>query len=244
MLPADSRCLGCRYPLEGVVDPRCPECGRAFDPDDESTVYVPGRHTWWQRNALRPPGPALLTAAIASAGTLILAYCEPAGSYFLCEIVGVVVGTLVILIWIVRLGIALVEASQLKCYTTHIRPNWKRWLVVPALILFAIVVSDLRVLGHLRLLAARATLEAVAQQALSPPSSWTRPTIATTPLLVVSGPFPDNGVVIFHLPSDVGWLDSALLIYVPTAKTAADIPKRVRSPRHFQGLWYVGWEKF
>jgi predicted amidophosphoribosyltransferase len=34
--PSEPRmfCLGCEYPLDGLRDPRCPECGREFDPDD------------------------------------------------------------------------------------------------------------------------------------------------------------------------------------------------------------------
>lgn len=31
------RCLGCGYILEGLPEPRCPECGRAFDPHDPVT---------------------------------------------------------------------------------------------------------------------------------------------------------------------------------------------------------------
>ena len=30
-------CIDCEYKLVGVPDSRCPECGRAFDPDDPST---------------------------------------------------------------------------------------------------------------------------------------------------------------------------------------------------------------
>jgi hypothetical protein len=36
------RCLGCRYPLRDLPANRCPECGRAFDPTDSSTTYLPG----------------------------------------------------------------------------------------------------------------------------------------------------------------------------------------------------------
>lgn len=31
------RCKGCCYPLEGLTTHRCPECGRHFDPNFEST---------------------------------------------------------------------------------------------------------------------------------------------------------------------------------------------------------------
>lgn len=30
-------CLGCYYDLRGLPEPRCPECGRGFDPDDPKT---------------------------------------------------------------------------------------------------------------------------------------------------------------------------------------------------------------
>src|SRR5688572_14959917 len=41
-LPAGCRCMGCGYALRGLADPRCPECGREFDPDDWTTVREPG----------------------------------------------------------------------------------------------------------------------------------------------------------------------------------------------------------
>jgi len=31
------RCLSCEYPLKGLVEHRCPECGREFDPNDPKT---------------------------------------------------------------------------------------------------------------------------------------------------------------------------------------------------------------
>jgi len=39
-------CLGCWYALDGLSEPRCPECGRRFDPaDDESySAYPNPRH--------------------------------------------------------------------------------------------------------------------------------------------------------------------------------------------------------
>jgi hypothetical protein len=37
-LQSDRFCLSCRYALTGIVSNRCPECGRAFDPNDPSTT--------------------------------------------------------------------------------------------------------------------------------------------------------------------------------------------------------------
>jgi hypothetical protein len=39
--PEPKRCLDCGYILEGLPENRCPECGRAFDPDDPRTVAPP-----------------------------------------------------------------------------------------------------------------------------------------------------------------------------------------------------------
>lgn len=35
--PEYKRCLGCGDILDGLPEPRCPECGRGFDADDRST---------------------------------------------------------------------------------------------------------------------------------------------------------------------------------------------------------------
>ncbi|MGE3182214.1 MAG: hypothetical protein AB7N71_11335, partial [Phycisphaerae bacterium] len=39
--PRPMHCLKCEYDLRGVADCRCPECGRAFDPDDDATFATP-----------------------------------------------------------------------------------------------------------------------------------------------------------------------------------------------------------
>ncbi len=41
-------CRRCGYALAGLAEPRCPECGRAFDPDDPRTVARRADH--WQRS--------------------------------------------------------------------------------------------------------------------------------------------------------------------------------------------------
>lgn len=38
--PEPKRCLGCGYILENLPEPRCPECGRKFDPADASTFVT------------------------------------------------------------------------------------------------------------------------------------------------------------------------------------------------------------
>lgn len=38
--PEFKRCLGCGYILNHLPEPRCPECGRAFDPHDARTYFT------------------------------------------------------------------------------------------------------------------------------------------------------------------------------------------------------------
>ncbi|HEY2584285.1 MAG TPA: SRPBCC family protein [Tepidisphaeraceae bacterium] len=45
-LPA--RCLGCGYVLTGLVEPRCPECGRGFDPHNPSTYSTKPLFARWK----------------------------------------------------------------------------------------------------------------------------------------------------------------------------------------------------
>jgi hypothetical protein len=49
------RCLGCGYILDGLPEPRCPECGRPFDPADPATFFTHLESGW----------PYLVTALIA-----------------------------------------------------------------------------------------------------------------------------------------------------------------------------------
>jgi hypothetical protein len=41
------RCLDCRYILDGLPEARCPECGRAFDPEDPDTYVAPEQRSAW-----------------------------------------------------------------------------------------------------------------------------------------------------------------------------------------------------
>lgn len=38
------QCLRCNYPIGGVIEPRCPECGLAFDRYDRSSYRLAGDH--------------------------------------------------------------------------------------------------------------------------------------------------------------------------------------------------------
>ena len=44
--PEGRYCKSCRYDLRGSMEPVCPECGRAFDPDDPDSFFTrPNQNT-------------------------------------------------------------------------------------------------------------------------------------------------------------------------------------------------------
>lgn len=51
-----SWCLDCDYPLKGLTEKRCPECGREFNPRDTSTMRTPETPSRFAQWIMRPPG--------------------------------------------------------------------------------------------------------------------------------------------------------------------------------------------
>jgi hypothetical protein len=52
MNPTPRYCKGCDYDLSAAAESRCPECGRAFAPDDKRTYRAFSRRSWrgrWRR---------------------------------------------------------------------------------------------------------------------------------------------------------------------------------------------------
>ncbi|MDB5330772.1 MAG: hypothetical protein JWP03_1923 [Phycisphaerales bacterium] len=77
-MPTDARaetvnriglCIDCNYPLQGLADPRCPECGRGFDPANPKTMNlgrpIGSRARWLLRPTGRPTVVVALLALIA-----------------------------------------------------------------------------------------------------------------------------------------------------------------------------------
>src|SRR5690348_1244012 len=58
VIPDEARCLDCNYALRGLTDFRCPECGRAFDPDRPLSMNAGRPLDPIARTLLRPMGRA------------------------------------------------------------------------------------------------------------------------------------------------------------------------------------------
>ncbi len=63
LISEPKRCLGCGYILDGLPEPRCPECGRGFDPADPHS-YGPAHEDFSPRTCL--------IIALSTCGMLLL----------------------------------------------------------------------------------------------------------------------------------------------------------------------------
>lgn len=70
-------CLNCSYPLRGLTGPRCPECGRPFDPTDPTTMNVGRSLSPWCRARLRPPNAWFNGLAVVAGLWLLAAWSGP-----------------------------------------------------------------------------------------------------------------------------------------------------------------------
>lgn len=55
-VPETATCLACEYPLRGLPEAVCPECGRAFIPDDPNTYRNGPAKPRWPFQPVAPPG--------------------------------------------------------------------------------------------------------------------------------------------------------------------------------------------
>lgn len=53
-MPEDATCIDCAYALRGLAEAVCPECARAFEPQDPSTYEIAGKTRSWRRWAKAP----------------------------------------------------------------------------------------------------------------------------------------------------------------------------------------------
>jgi len=65
-------CIDCGYSLRGLITPRCPECGRAFDPDNAFSMNVGRKLSEIQKWILKSDGRITVSLAwIAFAASLL-----------------------------------------------------------------------------------------------------------------------------------------------------------------------------
>ncbi len=162
-------CLSCAYPLCGLPEPRCPECGGGFDPDDPATYVVRpvGR---WARFFLRAPTWRLHLLVAGAALCSLWTFSNP--GHLLAWVWVILTWPWLLLFWGLKsLGYLVVWIRYQPGRRFRAAVLWP-WLAVPAVFLVAMALVSTDIPLRVRFLASVSAMEAVRQQAERfPPTS-------------------------------------------------------------------------
>jgi hypothetical protein len=92
----DARCIDCGYLLRGLNQSRCPECGRAFSPDDAATINPGQPYGPWVRWMLRPTHWIATASYYIAAGLLVvqaMLLLDRLFTFSICAIIYVIVAS-------------------------------------------------------------------------------------------------------------------------------------------------------
>lgn len=134
----NSLCLDCDYPLRGLATPRCPECGRGFDPNDPWTMNLglPMRRAL--RWLLRPPGWWTVAGAIVAAA-MVVSDTNPGPTRWNRTLLGLALWAVIGIVWtarsLVRLAIVRVYRQPLRFDRAAVRRKLvAQWLFVASIV--------------------------------------------------------------------------------------------------------------
>lgn len=210
------RCLGCDYALSHLPEPRCPECGRAFDGTDPRTYHRGRPMPPWLKAWLRPIGwPSFVVAGLAWLALSFL-LAQPDTTY-MC--IGPILG---LFAWPFLLGVLGLRVLVRNVLTYRYRRSRAEFgsegqRMAPILIAFALLhASSLFAIptrAWFLLFMPMFDSAAAEARAITPESAW----FGETPLptqtrwigpwrVRVQGVGSQPGVVAFYTPGDSGVL--------------------------------------
>lgn len=136
------RCLDCDYILDNLTVPRCPECGRAFDPFKSETFNNAGKpFPGWARLLMRLPGIPTALLGLIPIAHAIWELRSPGGSFsafvgslFLWAVLGVY--------WLARLFICQGIQEHFKRPDVKTRRSWLAFFGLPLVFVLWIVLSE------------------------------------------------------------------------------------------------------
>lgn len=187
------RCLTCDYSLTSLPEPRCPECGRPFDPADPHTVNLTGRpFPALARFLAKPVGLPLYLLALTAFTWPLWEYRKP-NNNFSAPLLGVLLWLIVIVACVAKF------LTRISIHHAYARPNAEyrlgryRGLGILALwVLYVLIPADLLVRAAFHL--SRPGLERLAHDALAQPDTVTGPHVAGLYQPVPDGLLPNGGI--------------------------------------------------
>lgn len=231
-------CWACNYPLRGLTESRCPECGRAFDPDRPETMNINAKPIgavarWF----IGPPGWLTHAMCLFAALHPPWEFRRPGGNF-----AGGVSG---MALWVLAggllLGQFLVALNVANAYhrpASEVGRRWGHWLVAPALLILCIFLSHLP-LQHWAFQASRPAMDTLVADALQNPASFPPPRRVG----VLRGRVEAIHAGGVHIFTGFGY-DGAHCgyTYFPSGEAPAD--SDAASYRHVQGPWYEYWTRW
>ena len=159
------RCLDCNYALIGLSENRCPECGRAFDPNDPRTWRASRRFPAHSRWLIKPTGRLFFLFVFGVC--LLMLYADiPPGGYAMFMTGSIIAGFFLALFWLVRL-IVCVAASVYYRPVPSSRRDIFRWLVPPLVAVFTVFLVSLNVPLFIAYRLSRPAMDRFARQILN-----------------------------------------------------------------------------
>jgi hypothetical protein len=197
------RCWECGYLLRGLPTPRCPECGRRFDPADETSMNMGGDVSASKKWIMRPPGwPLHLLTGVALlislwacvmpsrdgafvdliADIFVTRYGLrrlPWGTMFRLEnpiqrfLAGFCLWSLIAVIWMARRIARGITVKRLSKRRAAPFAYWRRWLVTPIIFGLTVLVCRTRLPTYAGFWLSKPWLDLAALQAKANPYSRT-----------------------------------------------------------------------
>jgi hypothetical protein len=162
--PISTLCLDCGYVLDHLAEPRCPECGRPFDPRDPSTFTTPAEYFKWRRWAQPPP-----MWIVGITGCLGAMFVLQASTLTTAEACFSVCATVIVSIALLGdyalrvVAVCSARKNPMGSPPANERPPW-RWIVMPAVLALVLSAFITRWPMHVRFEMSRPAFEAVVRE--------------------------------------------------------------------------------
>lgn len=217
-IEAAAECLSCGHSLAGLMKPRCPECGRAFEFNDPSSWKRRGDLSRLLKALGSPPGPAFITLAVVF-GVLTVG----ASSRMLMSIqnwlFAVIPFALLVLIWALRASAWRLAKRARPADDVDRGLGSRRWLWFSVWMLIAVALSCSGLARWVRWRYDEPRMRAEAMRVLSNPPPGPPPEFSRSEksvgTLVIWRAFVENGRVHLSTRQTDGMFNFAELVYSP-----------------------------
>jgi hypothetical protein len=167
-------CRHCQYPLRGLTEHRCPECGQAFDPADATTMNVGRPLSKFARRCLNPTGYWFAGLSAANAAFILVATAAP-GWYWGLVMLSLLIWLLIGGWWCLRVGLYILISIIYRQPLYWHKRQWLKWLVAPLVVVLTIGLVKVGAPWKTAFLLSRPAMEQLAMQARQQPNNPPQP---------------------------------------------------------------------